>query len=220
MAIVVFDLDGTLIDSAPDIRATANDVLSAMDAAPLDLAETISFIGNGAGVFVRKMREARHLPEAREAEMLRLFLDGYENAKDLTQLYSGVLDALKVLQGQGHALGLCTNKPEVPARAILKHMGLEPFFPAVIGGDSLPLRKPDPAPLLATCDALGDGPRIYVGDSEVDAETAQATGVPFAFFTQGYCHIPHASVTCVARFDHFDALAGIAARYAATAPDR
>lgn len=214
MAIVVFDLDGTLIDSAPDIRATANDVLSAMDAAPLDLAETISFIGNGAGVFVRKMREARHLPEAREAEMLRLFLDGYENAKDLTQLYSGVLDALKVLQGQGHALGLCTNKPEVPARAILKHMGLEPFFPAVIGGDSLPLRKPDPAPLLATCDALGDGSRIYVGDSEVDAETADRAGIPFLLFEGGYRKTPVTDLPHAASFTDFAALPDLVAAHA------
>ena len=198
MAAVVFDLDGTLIDSAPDIQATANSVLSAMGAEPLDLTETISFIGNGAGVFVRKMRQARALPEAREAEMLRLFLAGYETAKDLTRLYPDVIVALEQLGQAGHTLGLCTNKPERATDAILRHVGLDRFFPTVIGGDTLPLRKPDPAPLLACFDAMGDGPRIYIGDSEVDAQTAQSARVPFLLFEPGYrkselTDIPHSS---------------------------
>ncbi len=214
MAAVVFDLDGTLIDSAPDIQATANSVLSAMDAKPLDLAETISFVGNGAHVFVRKMRKARALPEAREAEMLRLFLAGYENAKDLTRPYPDAILVLEQLIAAGHELGLCTNKPEKATHAILRHIGLDRFFPVVIGGDTLPLRKPDPAPLMACFDALADGPRIYIGDSEVDAQTAQNAQVPFLLFEPGYrsselTDIPHSS-----SFKHYADLPDLIDQYA------
>lgn len=221
MSAIVFDLDGTLIDSAPDIRAAVNRTLLDEGHAALDLPTVVSFIGHGLPRLVERAMGARGIPMDQHARLTGVTLAHYNAASnDLTRPYPGVMTALGRLRDEGHRLGICTNKPEAPARKVLDQFGMAHLFDAVVGGDTLTARKPDPAPLHHAFAALGAASGLYVGDSEVDAETAQAAGVAFAFFTQGYCHIPHASVTCVARFDHFDALAGIAARYAATAPDR
>jgi len=210
---IIFDLDGTLIDSAPDIRATANTVLARRGLGPITLAQTRGFIGAGAGAFITRLVAAVGLepgPEelrALEAEFIAL----YETAHTHTRLYAGVEAALDALAADGWALGLCTNKPIGPTRTVLAHFGLARRFAAVVGGDSLPVRKPAPDPLRHVQAALGDLPTIYVGDSEVDAATARAAGTPFALFTEGYRHgpvdtIPHQ--LAFARFDTLPALAG------------
>ncbi|MCP4818721.1 MAG: HAD-IA family hydrolase, partial [Shimia sp.] len=113
-------------------------------------------------------------------------LDIY-NAADgsLTTPYPGVEDVLKTLSEQGVRLGVCTNKPEGAARHVLRVLGWD-MFEVVVGGDRLPVRKPAPQPLNAVWEALGNGAMLYVGDSEIDAETAVAAGVKFALFTEGY----------------------------------
>lgn len=203
---IVFDLDGTLIDSAPDIRALANRLLSEMDCAPVDLAETHSFIGNGAAAFIEKMRIARNIPEAEHDRLLSDFVSGYDTAVGLTRPYPGVVKALDALAGEGRSLGICTNKPARPARAVLQHLGLIDRFGTVVGGDTAATRKPDTAPLLMAFAALGEGPCLYVGDSEVDAETAQRAGVPFLLFTGGYRKSPVEEIPHDAAFAKFDAL--------------
>lgn len=212
MARIVFDLDGTLIDSAPDIQAIANRLLAQEGAAPVSLAETRDFIGNGAAVFVARMRKARGLAESTQARLHADFLAAYASAVELTVIYPGVRAALDVLEGQGHALGLCTNKPEGPTRAVLDHLGLTNRFGAILCGDSLPVPKPDPAPLHAAFDRLGDGPAVYVGDSEVDAETAQRAGVPFLLFTRGYRKTPVEQLYHTHGFDDFADLPGLVAQ--------
>ena len=211
MARIVFDLDGTLIDSAPDIRLAANRALAGCGAAPLSLAETRSFVGAGAPAFVARMARARGLPETCLPELLARFLDGYEAAVHLTEVYAGAREALAALGAEGHALGLCTNKPEAPARAVLAHLGLDARFAVVIGGDTLAVRKPDPAPLVVALEALGTGPAAYVGDSEVDAETALRAGVPFLLFTRGYRHAPVEDLPHAGRFDDWAAMPGLVA---------
>ena len=186
MARIIFDLDGTLIDSAPDIQAVANGVLVAEGHQPIKLEQTRSFIGNGAPTFVARMRAARDIPDSEQDRLLTAFKIGYVSAVDLTVVFDGVVPALEALKAKGHSLGICTNKPFKPTEAILAHLDMARLFDSVIGGDTLPTHKPDPAMLHAAADALGDGPVIYVGDSEVDAETAQRGGVPFLFFTEGY----------------------------------
>ncbi|MFU8866001.1 MAG: phosphoglycolate phosphatase [Rhodobacterales bacterium] len=225
MSAIVFDLDGTLIDSAPDIRAAINRTLVEEGRAPLDLAEVISFIGHGLPNLVARAMAVRGLDATDHDRLTAATLAHYNaSSNDLTQLYPGVLPVLRELRAQGHVLGLCTNKPEGPARKVLAQFGMKDLFDTVVGGDSLPTRKPDPAPLRHAFAALGAGTGLYVGDSEVDAETAQAAGIPFAFFTQGYCHIPHDTVPQIWRFDHFEALPGIVAEgfgeRLATARDR
>lgn len=206
MARIVFDLDGTLIDSAPDIRAAANRVLERNGITPLSLEETRSFIGSGAPVFIERVGAARGLTQADLPRYLSGFLDGYEQAVDLTVVYDGVRDALGVLQSRGHRLGICTNKPIAPARAVLAHLDLARHFDCVIGGDSLSSRKPDPAPLRAALEGLGEGEALYVGDSDIDAATALAAGVPFLLYTEGYLHVAADTLTSAAEFTRFEDL--------------
>ncbi|MHA6345047.1 phosphoglycolate phosphatase [Roseivivax sp. CAU 1761] len=209
MARIAFDLDGTLIDSAPDIRGVANRLLAAEGKAPLSRAETVSFIGAGAPVFVARMAAARGLPEADLPRLTEAFIADYETAHDLTHPYPGAVAALDALEAAGHRLALCTNKPAGPARAVLAHLGLSRHFACVIGGDSLPSRKPDPAMLHAALAALGDGPALYVGDSETDAETAQRGGIDFLLYTRGYRQRPAAELPHRAAFDRFEDLPGL-----------
>ncbi|WP_114965175.1 phosphoglycolate phosphatase [Alkalilacustris brevis] len=208
---VVFDLDGTLIDSAPDLHAAANAVLKAEGLAPLTLAQARGFVGNGAPVFVQRMMAARGLPEAPElhARLLARFLEHYEAGVQLTRPYPGAIEALRSLQAAGFRLGLCTNKPFGPTQAVLAHLKLSGLFGTVVGGDSLPRRKPDPAPLhhaLAALGADGGAAAFFVGDSEVDAECAHAAGVPFALFTEGYRKSPAESLRPALAFDDYTAL--------------
>jgi phosphoglycolate phosphatase len=209
---VVFDLDGTLIDSAPDIHVLANRVLADWGAAPITAGQARDFIGNGAGVFVARMRAARGIGDDQQGPMLAAFMGGYHGAVGLTVPYSGVVAALDALMAAGHALGVCTNKPAEPARAVLAHVGLLDRFAVVVGGDSLPVTKPDPAPLRAALEALPPGAAVFVGDSEVDAETARAAGVPFLLFTEGYRKSPVAALPHAAAFAHWDDLPGLLAR--------
>lgn len=203
---IVFDLDGTLIDSAPDIQKTANDLLNGDGILPITAAETQSFIGNGVGVFIQKMCVARGIHSSKEPAYHKAFLQAYESGFELTRPYPNVVKTLGALKSQNHTLGICTNKPIGPCRAILAHLDLTRFFDVIIGGDSLPVRKPDPAPLFSAFDGLPEGGRIYVGDSEVDAETAQRAQVPFLLFTEGYRHTPIQDLPHSAAFSHFDEL--------------
>lgn len=214
MAVVIFDLDGTLIDSAPDIHAASNRVLQAEGFAPLSLAQVRGFIGKGVPHLVERLLETSgEDPRGpRLAPMVARFTEGYEDAVGLTLPYPGVKQALAQLRGAGYRLGICTNKPAGPTRAVLRHLRLLEAFEVIYGGDSLPQRKPHPAPLLAALADLGGGPVVYVGDSEVDAETARAAGLPFALYTEGYRKAPVADLPHEVAFSHFDRLPGIVAR--------
>lgn len=204
MPSLVFDLDGTLIDSAPDIAAALNAVLAEEGLAPLTLAQVIGFIGNGIPALIGKARSHYALSADRQQPMLEAMLRHYGHGQ--TRLYPGVHEALSRLKAEGYRLGLCTNKNIAPTHEVLQVCGLSEFFEVVIGGDSLAVKKPDPAPLQAAFDALGGTPLLYIGDSEVDEETARRAGLPFAFFTGGYCHLPEDHLTFALKFDQFDAL--------------
>lgn len=186
MARIVFDLDGTLIDSAPDIHGIANALLDGEGKDQITLDQARDFIGNGASVFVAKMRAARDIPDDQHDRLLAQFVARYDDAVHLTVPYPNVELALLSLLNAGHSLGICTNKPIRPTKAVLSHLRLDRYFQTFWGGDSLPVHKPDPAPLHAAFDALPDGSRLYVGDSDVDAETAQHARVPFLLYTEGY----------------------------------
>ena len=154
--------------------------------APITLAQTGNFVGNGPGVFIEKMRAARNIAEEEHEQLLHDFLASYDDAVTLTELYPGVVAALEDLRKKGHRLGICTNKPIRPTLAVLRHLSMDHHFETVVGGDRLAAKKPDPAPLNLAFQELGTGDKLFVGDSEVDAATALAAQVPFFLFTEGY----------------------------------
>jgi len=202
---LIFDLDGTLMDSAPDIHATANHVFADEGFAPFDFATVRGFIGNGVGSLVAQLMQARGLDATgpTHSRLVGKFISFYEEAVDLTTLYPGVVTALDQLAAH-HPMAICTNKPEGPALSVLRHFGLDRFFPHVIGGDSLPQRKPDPSPLLAAQTALGCDRILFVGDSEVDAETAARANRPFLLYTEGYRKISAEALGAKSIFSHYD----------------
>lgn len=214
---LVFDLDGTLIDSAPQIHAAANSVFRAKGLPDFSPATVRGFIGNGVGVLVSRLMAHQGLAEdaGLHAELVGSFIRIYEEAFDLTTLYPDVEGMLAALSSQGHGLGICTNKPEGPTRAVLRHFGLAHLFPVVVGGDTLPQRKPNPAPLRAALAGFAPGKALFVGDSEVDAETAARAGVPFALFTGGYRTAAAESLGARLIFDDHAALPRLVAHCAA-----
>jgi phosphoglycolate phosphatase len=212
MARIVFDLDGTLIDSAPDLHVIANDILAGEGLEPVTLAQVRTFIGSGTPVFIERLRATRGIPGTQQGRLHEAMLARYEDAVSLTRPYPNVRETLTALRASGHRLGVCTNKPVGPTRAVLAHLELEPFFGAVFGGDSLAARKPDPAPLFAAFEALGEGEALYVGDSEIDAETARRAGLPFLLFTEGYRQRPVADLAHTIAFSDFAELPALVAR--------
>ena len=210
--IVIFDLDGTLIDSVPDIHATANAVLADEGLAGFDLPTIRSFVGRGVPVLIDQMLAARGIADPVLAgRMERNLVARYEHAVALTTIFPGVQTALRTLQARGDTLGVCTNKPAAPAHAVLRHLGLDQFFDGVIGGDSGLPRKPDPAMLLRLWQDLGGREAVYVGDSETDAETAQAAGLRFYLFTEGYRKTAAERLPHHALFSDFSVLPGLIA---------
>ncbi len=214
--ILIFDLDGTLIDSAPDIRAAVNRMLAGEGLEPLDLPTVTDFVGNGMPKLVERVMAVKGIDPARHKALTQVTLDHYNAAPSaLTRPYPGVPQALAALEAAGHRLALCTNKPEAPARAILADLGLARHFPVVIGGDTLPMRKPDPAPALECVKAMGGGDAAFIGDSEVDAETAEAAGLPFYLFTEGYRKSPVSALPHRGTFSGFADLPALIADGAA-----
>lgn len=189
---LIFDLDGTLVHSAPDLHAAANRMLKSYDRATLNLKTIISFIGNGVPKLVERCLlatgDARILPEA-----IDLFHDLYSaNLTTLTRPYAGVIDTLDALLEAGQPMAICTNKPEQAAQQLCDDLDMSKYFTTILGGNSLAVRKPDPAPLLealARLDGHADN-CLYVGDSVIDFRTAEAAKLPFAFFEGGYQPMP------------------------------
>lgn len=210
---IVFDLDGTLIDSAPDIHACVNAVLRQHQIAPLPLARVRSFIGGGVELLWTRIIAACGIEPVHRPALIAAFMARYHDATALTRLFPGVIEAVGRLADAGHPLGICTNKPMGPTRSVLQHFALDRLFSVVVGGDSLPQRKPDPAPLRLALQMLGvegNAPRaLYVGDSEFDANCAAAVPVPFLIYSGGYRMTPIADLPHHAAFDRFDDLPGL-----------
>jgi phosphoglycolate phosphatase len=203
---IVFDLDGTLIDSAPDIQAAANRLLADLGYPAFDLSTITSFIGNGIPMLVRRCLDKAGAPfgDAQLEKAIESFKAFYaEEPAVRTRPYHGVSESLAALSGGGHRLGVCTNKSEDLSKAALEDLGILRHFQTVIGGDTLSTRKPDPAGLHEAIRRLSAdaGTAIYVGDSEVDAETASNAGVRFALFTGGYRKSPVSALNHWIAFD-------------------
>lgn len=187
---IIFDLDGTLIHSAPDLQAAANAALDALGRQPLDLATVVSFIGNGVEALVeRSLHATGGMSQPAFSAALARFREYYgANSTTLTRPYPGVEDCLAALAARGCRLGICTNKPEDFARSICRGLGIEPLFGVIAGAVPGERKKPDPAPLRRAMAALESAAAdcLYVGDSAVDYRTARNAGVAFRLFTGGY----------------------------------
>ena len=190
--LVVFDLDGTLIDSARDLCNSVNAALAHMDRPPLPDKIIAGFVGNGAPMMVRRSLAVENnvpveqVDEHELATAYSFFLDHYREHKlDFTYAYEGVLEALAALRalhdlpgGTGRAMAVLTNKPVRPARDICEALGLAPYFLSIYGGNSFSTKKPDPEGLLALMAEAGAAPEetVMIGDSKVDVLTARNAG--------------------------------------------
>jgi phosphoglycolate phosphatase len=192
---VLFDLDGTLIDSAPDIAAAVNELLTHSGRGPLTLAQVTAMIGNGVEKLVERAIEATGEalgPEALKREQTAM-LDIYaKHLTGLTALMPSVREALDALHGDGILLGLVTTKPQRFIETVLDHFDLSRLFGVVIGGDAGVPKKPAPDMLLAALEQFGVAPgdAVMVGDSPADVDSARAAGIASVIVRGGYTSIP------------------------------
>ncbi|MBB5515872.1 phosphoglycolate phosphatase [Rubricella aquisinus] len=189
MKSVIFDLDGTLADTSADLIAAANHCFEERGLGrPLDPIDDALTAFRGGRAMLKLGIERLDLDEDVADEDYQLLLDYYADNIDVeTELYPGVISALEDLQADGWLLGVCTNKPESLALSLLERLGVLHMFGAVLGADSLPVRKPDPTHLTATVEALGGDMALtmLVGDTITDAKTARAAGVPLILVAFG-----------------------------------
>ena len=221
MTAIVFDLDGTLIDSIGDIHAALNQMLAKSGYDTLGRDIVTSFVGKGSSNLVKRVLNHVGLPSdtASHANYVSEFLDIYTSAPaKFTTVFDQVHEVLKDFRSSGIALGLCTNKPEGATNVVLEEFGLNVFFSSIVGGDRLSSRKPDPAMLYLVMEELAVERCLFVGDSEVDVATAKAAGVPIALFTQGYRQASVVELAPDFDFDDFKNLPAIAASFFASAP--
>ena len=209
---LIFDLDGTLIDSAPDVCASVNRVLAENGRRELTLSEAKDMVGWGGRVLVEKALATTG--EQGTIEMidsaLEAFLATYaDRPAEHTTVYPGVIDMLDSLKSDGVKLGICTNKPTATTPPVLKAMGLDGFFDVVSCGDAVAHRKPDGRHVLVCIEQLGATPETtaMIGDSENDITAAIDAGVRSICVTFGYAHVPVEEIGADILIDHFDDLA-------------
>lgn len=208
---VAFDLDGTVADTAPDLAMALNHALAAMDRPQLSLAEVRSLVGHGTRALLRGGLAATGASDEMMVERgYPILMDYYEqHVCAFTRPYPGVEAAMDWLAEAGIALALCTNKPAQVTRLLVDALGWQGRFAAIVGGDTLTVQKPDPAPLLLAIDRAGGGPAAFVGDSSVDMQTARAAGIPGVAVTFGYADRPVEELGASATVDRFDDLVGL-----------
>lgn len=215
--IAVFDLDGTLADTAPDLASTLNAILDGEGLPPVPLAEARGMIGHGARVMIERGLEAagREVAADRLDTLYGRFLAHYADHLCLeTELFPGVLGALDRLEAQGFRFAVCTNKIEAHSVKLLEALGIARRFGAICGRDTFAYVKPDPRHLTLTIRQAGGlvSNAVMIGDSRTDIVTAQAAGVPVVAVPFGYTDVPIASLGPDAVIDHFDELPDAVAR--------
>ncbi len=216
-AAVLFDLDGTLVDSLPDMAWAMNQLLPEMGRRATNLAEMRTWVGDGAAVLVERCMQATGgLPDLPLPEVVKRFVALYRThvAVD-TRPFPGVLAALTALRAAGHPLGVCTNKPVALSLLLLDALQMRDFFSAVIGGDSVSERKPHPEHLLATLRAMKVENRkaLMVGDSANDVAAAKAAGIPVILVGFGYTQVPAESLGADGVIANFADLPRLAAKF-------
>lgn len=215
---VVFDLDGTLIDSADDLGAAANRLLAAEGRRPLTPQEVRRFIGDGSRVFVDRAWVATGTPadasdgaQGLDSLVARFIAEYQSDVAGHTRAYPAAVETVARLKAAGIAVAVCTNKPQRPAELVLEALGFAPHLDAVAGGDRFAHRKPDPRHLLDTLALLGatPGTAVMVGDNEHDMAVAHGAGTGAVLVSYGYARLPLAQIEADARIDSLTVLPGL-----------
>ncbi len=215
---ILFDLDGTLVDTAPDLAAATDHALVRAGRPAIGLESVRSMVGDGARALIeRGFRASGGMPEPEAFEAaFNDFMTYYgRHIAATSRPFPGVATCLAALAERDYALAVCTNKPESLSRSLLDQLGLTGFFGAVVGGDSLPMRKPDPGHIHGTLDKLGSefSWAAMVGDSANDVNAAKAAGLPCVVVSFGYTQIAPRDLGGDRLIDHFselpDALAAL-----------
>ncbi len=192
--LVMFDLDGTLMDSVPDLAAAVDKMLMLLGREPAGIERVRDWVGNGSRVLVRRALagQLNHDGVADELadEALALFMQAYSGGHELTTVYPGVRECLDWLREREVKLAIITNKPAQFIEPLLEEKGLAGYFQWLVGGDTLPQQKPDPAALFWVMDKAGVAPSesLFVGDSRNDVRAAKAATVRCVALTYGYNH--------------------------------
>ena len=175
---LIFDLDGTLVDTRADLAAAANFMLERFGLPPQSVGQVSAYIGQGAHVLVERVfgPEYAHLSAAGFAVFMRYYA---QHLVDQSVVYPGIIRVLSTAQARGAVLSVLTNKPEAASRAILSGLGLTPFFAVLVGGDTLPVTKPDPSGVwhLQRVTDMPLAQTVLIGDSSTDMKTGRAAGI-------------------------------------------
>ena len=214
---VIFDLDGTLIDSVPDLCREISLFLNKHGRRALTESETVSIIGNGAAMMLRGAYKltGEAVGESEMPALLDAWVRQYADAEmSLTCAFPRVPETLERLKTDGFKLAVCTNKPHEPTLAILKKLDLAKYFDVVLDADALPVRKPRPEPLWEAVKRMGgtNDSAVMVGDSEADAAAARNAGFPVVLLTYGYSHVPFNEIKPDALIDDFGELPDVLKR--------
>lgn len=214
---VVFDLDGTLAETAPDLAGAMNAVLREAGRPELPVTHVRHMVGRGARVLIETGFKATGapVPDERLDAMFQHFLSHYrEHICDTSHLFPGARETVGALGAAGYKLGVCTNKPIALTELLLRKLNFREAFASVRGADSAEYRKPDPRHFFDVVDELGGDRRraVLVGDSETDAKTARAAGVPVILVSFGYTEIPVSRLGGDAVIDRFEELPAAIAR--------
>lgn len=199
--VVLFDLDGTLLDSIPDLSEACNRMMLELGRTPYDIEVVRTFVGKGMVNLVRRcLAGSGSATEVEVDAAVNIFRRHYAVVNgQWTTLYAGVVPALEALRQRGIAMACVTNKPAAFTAPLLERMGIAGFFGATVSGDTLAEKKPHPAPLLHACRLLGFevADALMIGDSANDAEAARAAGMPVLLVTYGYSEgVPVDSIEC------------------------
>ena len=214
---LLLDLDGTLVDSAPDLAAALNQLRAGLGLPPLVLDDVKAMVGDGAAKLVERGLPPGTAPAELERLVARYVALYHQRQTALTRLYPGVVETLEALVSEGWRLAVCTNKPEAASRALLAAFNLDRLISTVGGGDSFAVRKPEAGHLLATLARMAATPEtaVMVGDSPNDVLSARGAGLPVIAVSYGYSRVPPAQLGADAVIEDFAelpaALAGLAA---------
>ena len=206
--VVAFDLDGTLADTAPDLTAALNYALAELGRPPVSAESVRGMIGHGARALLQKgLGATGGTTEELVERGFPIFIDYYSaHIADGTQIFAGLEAALDALAARGVKLAVCTNKAEGLARPLIDALGWNRRFDALVGGDTLPTKKPDPAMLFEAIARCGGGRAAYVGDSITDTDTGRNAGIPTIAVTFGFSDRAPDMLGATALIDHYDEL--------------